>query len=385
MFKNFAIISFAFFVLSGHFNNFPFIDNLPIDITILSLFIPITYFVLFFLIKLEIHKSFFVILLFFIPFTITLNISSFQDDKLFSFLAVFLTATIISPVLLNDNKSINLFFKSLLITALLICTSSIVTLDFNFSGRLTLLGSNPIWLGRAVAIGLLIITVSLIHERIKLGIFIILASPMLFALISTGSKGPFFSYLLVIFLIFIKDILILIARKKTVIRALHVSFVGLPVLFITYLLLPDNTIVRMFNFQEEGSVNVRKELYLTAINIIKQYPNGIGLGNFGNYTTLNNNYPHNIILEMFSEMGWLNGLLFIMLLIISFIGLTKIRSLFTRNLLISLFLLSLFNSFVSGDLTSPKEIYILVPLGINYFIAQFRVKNLISIKGTAFN
>lgn len=66
-----------------------------------------------------------------------------------------------------------------------------------------------------------------------------------------------------------------------------------------------------------GSVGIRFEAMKDSLNMLSEHPYfGVGLGEWGGHSSSGLSYPHNVIFELFSEMGWVAGTLFLAILII---------------------------------------------------------------------
>lgn len=380
MFRKLAIISLGFFLLSGNFKTFPIFNSLPADLSILAMIIPIAFFIWNTLTSMSMHKSLFIITSFAVVILPTLLFKENDPAKIVNFLLIFFVITFISPVLLKDQKSIKLFLKSLLIISMGIV--ALVLLGFGTAtsnGRLTLNDGNPIGLGRAVSIAALYLLVLLVNNKIKIIKFIIFIVPVLYVLLFTGSKGPAISMLIALFIVYLGSIRKFLV-KKVFLRILFFVFASVSVVSILYYFLPNSPITRLFNPQYDNSTYIRTLVYRDALRLITEYPGGIGLGNFGKYSYTA--YPHNMILEALVEMGWVSGAAFLLLIIVAFIGLIKFSKQGLYNeMIFGFFIMSFLNAMVTGDLTSPKELYTLIPIGLNSFFAMFsQNKNVVDKK-----
>lgn len=371
MFKKIAIISFGFFILSGNFNNFAFFNSLPIDISILSMVIPGIYFILYSLKTMSVHKSFFVIIAFLVSLIPTIFYLNSESEKLIMFLMIFFVLSLISPTLLDNKLSLRLFIKTLLITSLTIVLLALFGLEnTHTTGRLTLNGGNPIWLARAVSIAAFCLLVLLIHNKIRILKFLILFAPTMFIMVSTGSKGPIIAMILAILVIYFSKFKRFITSKRTLTSIGVFLFFAVPIGLVTFMLFPD-PFSRLIDTTSIDGNAARVILYSDALNAIKDNPMGIGLGNFIQYSYFD--YPHNLILEAFAELGLISGTMLILMLLLSFIGLKRIaKNNVYGDIILGFFIMSFINSMVSGDLTSPKELYLLLPIGLNVFLSMIK-------------
>jgi hypothetical protein len=319
----------------------------------------------------SIHKSLLAIFLFVLVMIPPLFYNDNENHKVMDFLVIFIIITTISPVILREQVSLKIFLKSLSV----ISFGLVVLVLFGFavineSGRLTLYGGNPIGLGRAVSITGLYMLILLLHNKIRMLQFLIIMAPTLYVLLFTGSKGPAISMVLAVLIIYLEDIKRILVRNVFY-RISSFILMGIITVSVYFHLKPNSPLERLFNPEYDNSTAIRTRIYWDSFKIISENPNGIGLGNFKNYSYTE--YPHNILLETFVELGWLVGSIFVILLIFSFIGLKYMskQSLY-HQMIFGLFIMSFLNSMVTGDLTSPKELYVLIPLGINSFFIMWR-------------
>jgi len=169
------------------------------------------------------------------------------------------------------------------------------------------------------------------------------------AVIWSASKGPLLSFFSGIISLF------LLTRRFAL---LWVSFFFILSAFflIRYGAMPDRlaSIERFLLFEneqsDEGSVLLRQHMWRSSLDIIRERPLlGTGLGNWYFYTPVFSlarevvYYPHNILLELLSEHGFIG---FFYILFLFFAILTSSSSMLSRTLMVCGFTGLLF----SGDL-----------------------------------
>jgi hypothetical protein len=106
-----------------------------------------------------------------------------------------------------------------------------------------------------------------------------------------------------------------------------------------------------FSF-DEGTAAIRSDTFAYAVDLIREYPGGIGVGNF-EYNYLY--YPHNIFLEFLAEWGYLFGGLAIT--IVAWGSYRALRLPHEYNILKVILISELVNASISGDITSPRMLY----------------------------
>lgn len=372
MFQKIAVISFGFFILSGNLGNY--LVFLPFDISLFAIILPAVYFVMNTLKKMSVHKSFFVIIIFLVSLLPAILYLDNDTDKMLKFLLVFFVLTIISPVILSDKQSIILFLKTLFITAIIIVALSVPEINnIDQSARLNLKDGNPIWLGRAVSIAALYLLVMLLNNKIKMLRFILLFVPTIFIMISTGSKGPLLALIIAFVFIYFGRITKFLKNKKVILNTSLLLLLTISIIMTSFAFFQE-PFTRIIGGLSDGSASsqIRMTLYRDAIGIITEYPFGVGMGNFYKYSGLNFPYPHNLILEAFLELGWIAGTFLVLMIIFSFVGLVKAKGNPYYDIVLGIFIMAFINSMVSGDITSPKELYLIIPLGLNMLMESHK-------------
>jgi O-antigen ligase len=206
--------------------------------------------------------------------------------------------------------------------------------------RTSVLGINPIWLARYIAIGL----IALVNLSFKYYYKILLGIIMFMGMLPTGSRGP----LLILILVLLIRIILYLKEKY--------PGRGYLVLLVVVLILVSVIIYQDFftrgseNILEEHNVRVRIDLYREAFADFMNNPiSGSGSGSF-NYQI--HNYPHNIILELLAETGLIGLILF-------FYALKPGETFNFKNRFSDYFVFAFLASLVSGDIAKNSFI---VPL-----------------------
>ena len=263
----------------------------------------------------------------------------------------------------------NLFIYILLSISTLLLLLSIFNFSSLSSNRSGVLGGGPIVLSRWLCFGSLILFFHPKVKRFKLVYALIFLIMALF----TGSRGPFFSLFIVMF------IYLFINFKKIFWKSVFVLSLLVSIILISGLykkMSEFKTVSRVFMNVSEGGMRKstgRSVLYETAINEIIEHPFGIGSGNFDMYSDrkmyLKNKklyYPHNLFLEIFTEFGLFSGVLFFIYIFYATIKSYKLnikdRNNEYGNLLFYTFAFLLLNSMISGDLNDARLLLVFIPL-----------------------
>jgi len=267
----------------------------------------------------------------------------YDPGKLTLFIGVVALFGVMLGVCLRDRRILEQVPTAFLLIG---CTGiALLTLDpvAVATGRFAFSGSSPIWLGRTISLAGIAAVWFICRGR---PIFwpVLLAS--LFAIVLTGSRGP------TVGLIAAAGYGLLFRREEG--RAPTIAIVTYAVTMIALLgVIP--TDLRVFTGSDSG----RMELYSYALDIIREVPEGIGIGHYRYGIFI---YPHNILLEFLAEWGWLLGGAWI-----AIIGLGGTRLLMMPreyDILKLAFIADFLNSQFSGDVTSPRLLYALVFIGL---------------------
>jgi O-antigen ligase len=211
---------------------------------------------------------------------------------------------------------------------------------------------------------------------IRRGVYLLVISPVtLYVLMITGGRGPFLALIITM-------VLILVLTGPNVYRhRIRFWVVGLLAAAGTYLMFDYETFTRMTSrmmlLDEGGGRSAMERVYMAkaALEVMGSMPyflTGLGIGGFSlYYHGLDERggmylYPHNILLELGSELGILGLIAGVLLFYWSF---DRAYSLVKRAIgdnyymaitIFSLFLFTLLNALKSGDINDHKLLYALV-------------------------
>ena len=230
--------------------------------------------------------------------------------------------------------------------------------------RFTLPGQNAIWFARGLGISLLatLFWMKLTPKKLQKLLFEIFFCLILFVTYITASRGPFFALLVVLILYF----LLLNGEKLISLRTL--SFILLIVFSFKFFIAfaPGQIFHRMLNLFARFDITTfyRLRAFEKAKDLFFAHPlMGVGTGGFGHFNILN--YPHNILLELASELGIFGVLAFLVMIIYAtYLGIILLRdkkaSALELNLsktFFAIFVFSLVNSQISGEISGNYELW----------------------------
>lgn len=242
-------------------------------------------------------------------------------------------------------------------------------------------GQSPIELGRQAALGLLVgAFVLLAHRSVLMRLVALATMPLIaVAFIASGSRGPVLglaSGLLVLLLLTLRD-------RASRLRVALVVATGIAAAFMVGRLVPPENVERSLSVitgTEDGvSSNGRFELWSEAWTAFVQHPlGGIGTGGFSSANP-SEMYPHNLLLEVASELG-LVGLLLVLGTLLYAVGAlvqawrgagdeARPAVAFVAAILVSMLL----NSLVSSNLPTNNGLWLAVGLATGLAPAGIRV------------
>ena len=295
-------------------------------------------------------------------------------DRYISFCLIVIPISILLIEKARYQDISRLFFVLFLLTvALSLLAIFGLSVTDNLNGRLSVLGGGPIifarWLGFGI-IYLFFFPIKLKWLKIPLIlVFIVL-------IFATGSRGPVMS-ILITFLVYF-----LINFNKLFLKFILILGFSFFIFFsfnITKELSELGNIDRVFmNFSSQGvkkrSTNARFVFNQRSLELVKEYPLGVGVGNWQKMINKQNprhlikhEYPHNIFLEIATEYGLISLFIFIMIVINTiYLGFKKMMittSVFSMYpLFFYLFLFYLINSMVSGMIIDARILFMVAGL-----------------------
>jgi len=372
---------FALFIFSGYFKGS--VNLVDVDLTILFLILTglssflrlvrqpdfsvsvIVPFVLYVILTMLVILSYF-----YAPNTVLMQ------EKTFKYLGLTTPAFLFVYLLIRDKKSLKMFLAFLSIISLVLSIISF-TLTSSVSGFVGFNDGNYLGLGRINGIGLaVIIFLGVFNSEIRRGkVFLLLFSSIIaISLLSTGGRMPVISVMCAALIVMVSSIKIKNGNltfpsyfKKTLliipisIGAVYFAYKkGIIDQFL-------NRFLVLFYESSGGSSSVgRLERYYLSFELWKDnFVFGTGFGGFGFYYTndQSHDYPHNLFLEMLSELGLLGFMTITVLVIIVLIRcfkLTKNKKIRNDSLFITTIIVSLIifiNAMVSGDVNENRILF----------------------------
>lgn len=292
-------------------------------------------------------------------------------DKIMRMFTFSLMAAMLPAFIFAGLQEVRIFISSIIVSGMLISAAGLMQVVNGeyVNGRLTGINSNTISLGRnsgIALVGLYTLVSSSGRSKIWLAVFCL---PLFLVVLSSGSRGPALFALCVIAFVTVRWSLQSVRSALTAITLIGAT---LFVLLQYSTVLPQGSVDRIVGFIEQrydGSSQERVLAGRAAMEEIGKAPLGLGIGgfsrayNFGSST--DRIYPHNIVLEITVENGWLVGLLFVLIVAIG-----VVRGYRAANIepmlrpFFAIFVYAFCNALVSGDINDNKIVYALLCIAL---------------------
>lgn len=289
--------------------------------------------------------------------------------------------------LITNKKGLKDFLKSLATIALAMSIYSVIGLGEVAgakSGFISVAGDNYLGLGRATGLGAIILILLYMTKKTNVlmkMVIILSVLIILFALFSSGSRMPLLSFIFVFFSAFVFSVKVkngMIYLRKGFKTLSFFSIIGI----VSFIGLAStgvfDTVIRrigiLFTETSGGtSAEGRIERYQIAYEVWKNNPIlGTGIGSFPiHYKGIDIvDYPHNIFLELLSEMGLVGLLLFTILILYPVLNLVRNRNrlvfLNPENLTVLFCFLFLFlNANITGDINDNRLLFTFTSLTLS--------------------
>jgi len=399
-------ITFGLFLVAGYFKADPRLENILPDFLDFTVFLGL---IVGFSILLNIIKRQFklpwISSNFFIPYFLLVismlasllytESSVYGQDKFLRFVIITTLAAFGPMFLLENRKRMHYFFYALIGTSTLMVIDSIIS-TWGKPGVHTAFGSNYLALGRITGITSLIVLYYflLLRKGKKKKIFWALLLVLnLFGLLYSGGRAPVIVFIITLLLLGLIALAPKVSMNKF--KLIKITSLFLLISFLIFILSPEPFLkiflrVRIMLTQEKGGISISKRLnsYKSAIRAFYERPIlGLGIGGFGIYHSGIDGrlYPHNILLEIGSELGILGLISFTLLIGFCFFYLINLRKkhrekekYFLITTILALFIFMLMNTSVSGDINDNRVFF--VWLGVAYSLQTILGKDSLPIE-----
>lgn len=299
------------------------------------------------------------------------DFTPYAIEKVTRLFTLSLIAALLPAFILTRLQDVRLFIASIIALGALISTAGFIQMlsGETINGRITGISADTISLGRNAGIALVgLYTVVSCSGRSKIWLAV-LCLPLLLVLVASGSRGPTLFALGVIALVTIRW-----TRNSVrgILIALALFVAAAAVISHDPPILPKLSTERIIEFMEQrfdSSAEERVTAGRAAIEQICNSPVGLGVGgfarvyNFGSVT--DRVYPHNIVLELAVENGWLVGILFVIIIAIGVLRSYRAAVVEPRlRPFFAIFIFTFCNALVSGDMNDNRIVYALLCISL---------------------
>ncbi len=298
------------------------------------------------------------------------------------FLTLTLLVIVSSVILLGERRALERFLGSLALMAVLLTLYAAQSPENTSMGRLTVQGSSPIAFARIATLSLAFGWLRLHFARrpFEFVASIAILAVSSYGVLAAGSRGPLISLILSMVLIS----LVTASHHGRSVLSMRLLLI-LTVLVILTVALANIPSLPLYRFQlllsgdKGASILSRGILFATAWQLMLAHPLGLGVGGFAKHAILDLRYPHNLFLEVGSELGWLPLAALLVLIGCSLrqlVGLLRAEYSWTTLFLAIVVLTALLNSMVSGDLNDNRLLFcvLLLPMLVRQPAGATRVK-----------
>jgi O-antigen ligase len=364
--------AFAVLLFAGQLKNTQGQADSPFDLTVLSAALTGTICV-WFAVREGASKQLLLIFGMFLIMSLSLlytRPTEYGSEKAFRFFLLTLLTAIAPCYLVRSLRDVTRLLLCLALAAA--STAGVAIWRFGFggeSGRLTTVGGSTDGLGICGGVVLLwLYSLSLDKKTAVRLLLWLLCIPFLTVVLGSGSRAPLgFSIILIIVMIFRfspnrrGQFILIISGLGTVAVSTAVLFPVLPVQSL-------QRIQGIVNYRADRSTQERVEAWHAASVAIQQEPLGLGFGGFAqkfSWSNTSRDFPHNIVLEIGVEQGWVVMLIFLTLLLLSLHRAYKSATISAKMVgPFVIFLFATLNAMVGGDLNDNKLLFAMLTIGL---------------------
>lgn len=298
------------------------------------------------------------------------------------YLAINLFVFFATMLFINDINRLKNLLRIIAVLGFVTATISIGYITYAGIGsvaRFALPSQNPIWFARDLGISLLatLYLFEISKKKLEKSIYIFFVLIMVFLIYIAGSRGPFLALLVSLCFYFF----LLQGKGFNSLKKSFFILLTLLALKLSITVAPEHIWNRMLNLFSRFDLTTfyRLRAFETAKDLFFENPiKGVGTAGFGNFSVLA--YPHNIVLELVSELGILAGLAFIGLVVsAAYLGIKLLRNkkvsfleLNSNKTFFAIFIFALINSQVSGAVHGNYQLWFAIAGIWTLYCSQFK-------------
>ncbi len=395
-------VLFGTYLVAGNIKGDPRLSAVPVDLTVLLAVLSAVVALSTLLQRdFAFPKEFKTILLMYLVFAVPAIWTIWGDYgelKASRFFTLTLLSSALPFLLLQSRENVVRFGNVLTALSILLAADAIVIIATNFGAwqegaRLLTASADTVALARMLGFASIWILVNNLDKSgSRLAIALISSTLLLALMFATGSRGPMLAYAVSFIAI------ALMSRSSSAsftLRIALVLFCCVVALWVGSIVAPSASVDRVAaSFREDPlsdtreniSVVSRAQAITIAFESIASNPLGIGWGGLNDFLREHNDdlvYPHNLVLEVVGELGWIPGL--VLLFVIGSV-LVKSGSAALKSedpvlqAFFSVLVFFLVNSLLSGDLNDNRILFSLLSVGAFSDVIQQQSAGLSSVE-----
>jgi O-antigen ligase len=296
-----------------------------------------------------------------VPSLLWASLSTYGANKAVNFLVLGSIALIGTSVLVHSGRDIRGLLRRVAIIHVYISGAALMRGPIpEVNNRLAGFANDTIVLGRGA--GMLTLFCAAAALRSKRGVrafWIGAAMIAAYTVIGSGSRGP------ALMVLFAAPLLLargqLVGHRRAQQRSRFVGVIlAVIVLLLSFSLAPEGATSRFGENRESRSSSLRTDSYQKSLSYVISHPVGVGFGDFADvvdtFGEFERQYPHNLLLEIGVEQGWVPLFLMIAVIVSALRTLWRLRFSPDHRLLLTLLTYFMLNCLVSGDLNDNRQI-----------------------------
>jgi len=309
-----------------------------------------------------------------------------------------LSAALLPVLMFRTEKDLRKLFNSFTLISVIMACDAISTLisgvdRVKYEGEsdklvvvtsedsLTATGGNTIDLGHMTGMGALWLAL-LVESGERNAALLLLIGPLVLVMIGSGSRGPLLAFIVAMG---IQSALSSLWSKCSHNRVIILYSLLFAFFLGGWALAPkaaSDRIQIVLNGEQGTSGEARTDAYSLSLMQIGCHPLGLGWGGFAfintRHTAYGNilNYPHNLVLELTLECGWICGLYVIIILCISLYGSIntyKRTKIIEYRALFTIIIFHIITQCLSGDINDSRSLICMMMLGVDSAVRLERV------------
>jgi O-antigen ligase len=289
-----------------------------------------------------------------------------QDKVLRLFTLTLLTAA--AATLVRDRRDLTYLARGFLAVGFVLAIIALVGPVDHLGRSIGLPGTNPLWLARAIGLGLVSAVWLVIHRGWLLTPVLLSCLILAGGVFLTGSRGPALGTVAGLMVLGAAAVTVRLLREHRKVVAGLAAFGVLAL--ASAVLVSQRYLVLLTNPTGDESTASRIDYWTATFDLIGDNPWGIGYGAWQETTELPAPYPHNLILEVTSEAGWVIGLAFVAAVVAVVVRLARrFRRDPASALVLALFAVEMVSVMLSGNINARTWFFL---LALGWIVSSWR-------------